>query len=135
MNVRDFEIRSYEDAVALLRGKASRKVGNNTILKYGPSKELLTGEIGVYLHGNLIVVWYASNRVFLCSCGYRTVTTKDRMNRCIPREYRVFQEKNVWFVSRWSGVPRLDARRVPFVEGMELMTAFEGVGPGQQDQD
>jgi len=128
MNVRDFEIRSYEDAVALLRGKTERRVCNNTFLrKYGSL-------IYVVLHGHDIVEWEPSGRVFLYSRRYRTVTTKDRMNQCIPREYRVFQEKNVWFVSRWSGVPRLDARRVPFVEGMNLMTAFEGVVPGSQDQ-
>lgn len=121
MNVRDFEIRSYEDAVALLGGKTERKVCNNTVLRQSQVPEVVT----VHLHGHEIVVWWP-DRLYLYSCGYRTVTTKDRMNRCIPKEYLVYQNRHQWFVAKFSTETQ-PKRVVPFVGGMELRTAFEGV--------
>ena len=120
MNVRDFEIRSYEEAEALLKGKARRKVCNNTVLRQSGVSET----IEVYLHDRVIVAW-RPNRLYLYSCGYRTVTTKDRMNRCIPREYRVYQENHEWKVCFRFGDEKQPNRVVPFTEGMNLMTAFE----------
>lgn len=119
MNVRDFEIRSYEKAEALLKGKARRKVCNNTVLRQSGVSET----IEVYLHDRVIVAW-RPDRVYLYSCGYKTVATKDRMNRCIPREYRVYQEDRQWKVMQ-AGDWTHPTRFVPFMEGMNLMTAFE----------
>lgn len=123
MNVRDLEIRSYEDAEKLLKGKTIRRVCNNTLLHRNGYN------ISVALHGHPIVVWNPK-AVYLYVCEYRTATTKDRMNRCIPKEYHVYSHKKQWMVVKsdsdiGGGMPW--TQRVLFREGMNLMTAFDGV--------
>ncbi len=129
MLVRNLEIRSYEDAGRLLRGKEVQQVCNNTSLCLDKMR-IGSNSITVVLHGHSIVEWHP-NSVHLYSCGYRTVTTKDRMNRCIPKEYSVYQEKGQWWVMKSTvdpddGVTPWIQRR-EFWEGMNPMTAFDGV--------
>jgi hypothetical protein len=118
VKVRDFEVRSYEDAQRLLGDRRCRKVCNNTILRrYGEC-------IRVYLHGQVIVQW-TPTAVYLYSGDYRmattTATTKDRINRCIPQEFHLYQQEGTWCVEELD----LSGGSVLFEEGMDLLTAFD----------
>jgi hypothetical protein len=55
-----------------------------------------------FYHQNLVVIELA-DKYILDSCGFRTKTTKERINRYIPNGYKVFQENFDWFISMPSG--------------------------------
>ena len=67
-----------------------------------------------FYHQSPVVVERDDGQVRLSSCGYRTSTTKERINRYIPRGYRVYQEDFEWFLSQPSGPD------IPFVDGMVI---------------
>ena len=95
---------------------------NNAILQ-GKDFKLANTEViscsnvsDVYLHGHLIArigeTWIELN-----SCGYRTTTTKSRLNAILaehgcPGE-RIFQKKGQWLIN-YEGGP------LPFFNGMRL---------------
>lgn len=97
------------------RAQDSKSLGNNTAahrFDYGPA----TGSIGVRLHATDVVVAHPDGSVTLNSGGYRTVTTKDRINRFLPKGYdeggwrwtvSVFQRDYVWYIdrARWRDRP------------------------------
>ena len=69
----------------LAKGKP---IDNNTRLFY-------RGEnIAVQLHATDIVIFYTNGDVMLDSGGWKTVTTKDRMNKYSPAQ--IWQEKGIW---------------------------------------
>ena len=63
---------------------------NTRIRRYGPV-------IAVLLHDHKILTYYQSGEVELNSCGYRTVTTKRRMNQYLDGYY-VTQQNFKWLV-------------------------------------
>lgn len=82
---------SYEDGLAKLKGKSQKKLENNTYLVVVDDKTL-----GVKLH-NTIVLYIFKNGVYQYDTGgWRTVTTKDRINRYGP--VRVHQANNIWYI-------------------------------------
>lgn len=111
---------SWKEANQLLDGADGASVGNNTVL-YRRCPLGLGGEhsdIDLLLH-NIVVVAYQSNGVtVLRTGGYRTVTTRDRLNRALKGTgYQVHQHRGRWLVS----LPGVDGngrkRTVDFVEG------------------
>ena len=113
MLVRDFECRSYGQAIKLLGGRDSRAVCNNTVLREGESGRF----VAVELYGHEIVALWSDGVAILSSFGHRTNTTKDRINRCLPGGWRVSSVKGGWRLSnRWqelSGMPFVDGMTVP----------------------
>lgn len=81
---------NYEKAVATLKNRPSKKVANNTYLVP------VEGGIAVKLHQTNVVTFHSDGNVTLNSGGWRTVTTKERINRYSPA--RVYSEGGVWFV-------------------------------------
>ena len=81
--------KNYAEALEVLNGKSSMRLGNNTYLENHEN-----GVIAVRLHNTNIVVFYAHGRVELYSGGYQTVTTKERMNQFIAG--RVIQSNWTW---------------------------------------
>ncbi len=55
--------------------------------------------------------------VVLDSGGFRTKTTKQRMNEVLQGQYIVYAEKGKWFVQN-----RGTGERMPFEDGMKLAT-------------
>lgn len=90
--------------------KAAKRIGNNT-WRYP-----VEGGEAIRLHRTDIVTLYQSGVTILDSGGYRSVTTKERMNCYSP--YRVYSDKGNWFVSDGSRV-------APFYDGMKLPAAFD----------
>ena len=74
-----------------------RKLGNNTYLVIRDDNGY-----GIRLHDTEVVIHY-EDKIVLDSGGYKTVTTKSRMNEYTP--YNVFQKQKVWYVD---GIPFKD---------------------------
>ena len=115
MNVRDFECRSYERALELRGDDGTwRRVCNNTNVC-----TMING-LAVSLHGHMIVRFRNNGEIMLDSCGFRTATTKDRINRCLPLPWRVCQSKGEWKLWKRNDVDL--AEEIPFVDGMTVPT-------------
>jgi hypothetical protein len=58
----------------------------------------------IYLHDNRIA-WWEKGKVWISSCGYKTVTTKERLNG-LPNVH-IIQKNGEWFINgqRWDGTP------------------------------
>jgi len=63
----------------------------------------LDGKELCFYHQSLIVIKNKDNSYELNSHGYRTKTTKERINRYIPSGFRVYQEDFTWYVSKPDG--------------------------------
>jgi len=79
-----------------------RKLANNT---YAYRKE--DDSIGIILHATEIIIVRQDGTYVLNSGGWRTYTTKDRINRFTPA--RVYQHNHVWYVGY---------EDTPFFDGM-----------------
>ena len=72
----------------------------------------------IRLHETDIIERHPDGRVVLNSGGWKTVTTKARLNEHSP--YRVWSDRGQWIV----GDPQNPDRRTPFFDGMILPDAF-----------
>lgn len=78
------------------------------------------------LHFTDIVIIHADGSFELNSGGWKTKTTKERINNYIPRGWCVFSDRGIWFVQRnktaihWEG-----GERVPFADGIKLPQALD----------
>jgi hypothetical protein len=97
----------FTQANERLGNRSSHKIGNHTYLRRREG-----GDITVKLHDTDVVTFHPDNSVSLNSSGWRTVTTKDRINCYSP--WRVYSEKGVWYCSRppWSTVAFADGIRL-----------------------
>jgi len=96
--------RSYKEAAAILNGRDRRKLANNTWL------ERRNGEhIAVRLHQTDVVTYRVDGTTVLDSGGWRTVTTKDRINRFGPQGARVWSDRGEWRIERTTTTPWLRA--------------------------
>ena len=102
------------------KGKLSLRIGNNTYLEYHTGKGTgCTESITVRLHTTYIVKFWPSGRTELYTGGYRTVTTKERINQFITG--RVWQKAHQWYYTPdalYSNGAVLG--NVPFEEGIEV---------------
>lgn len=69
------------------------------------------GETVIRLHSTDIVRKLADGSVVLNCGGWKSATTKDRMNSHLPAGYRLSQERGVWSVN---GVPYFDGMNIPY---------------------
>lgn len=67
----------------------------------------------VMFHGTVIIQMIDWGVFRINSGGYRTSTTKQRLNALLPNGVRVWQKDFAWFVSDGEG-------ERPFVDGMEV---------------
>lgn len=87
-------IKNYKQAADYLNFKTDRPYANNTRIS------LEDKVIVVRLHGNPIVRFYPDH-VTLNNCGWRTLTTKERMNRFLPDGFAIYQHRNVWYIRNY----------------------------------
>lgn len=91
---------TYNKALGLVRhagtGKlmGRKKLGNNTWAEVTPD----TFEVRIVLHSTPVVAFAPDGMVTLDSGGWRTVTTKQRMNQYAPKA-RVWSERGEWKLS------------------------------------
>lgn len=99
----------YEtDREALLKMIEARhddiaRVGHNTTAETAWDEP---GGVVVYYHGHPIVRLHADGDRTLRDCGYRTITTKERLNLYAPTGVKVWQEKFVWYYEDNTGTVR-----------------------------
>lgn len=101
-------IQSRTDAEAYLGTKTERPLANNTRIRRDPD-----GVIHVRLHDTDVVSYLPDGSCVLDSGGWRTYTTKDRMNAFGPASVYVWQEDGEWYVSNRQ-------RYVGFRDGMRI---------------
>lgn len=103
---------NYEEALALMKKAKNpskgKPIANNTRLYVG-----IDGSFRIKLHGSTIITIYP-NHIVLDSCGYRTRTTKDRMNTFTP--FYVSQKNYKWYVNLTPPY----GEKEPFYDGMKL---------------
>tara|TARA_Y100001973_G_C5209218_1_gene344282 strand:+ start:23058 stop:23576 length:519 start_codon:yes stop_codon:yes gene_type:complete len=105
---------SYEQAADIWENRRRKnasqvKIAHNTYLAPGQCDFMprWTGKredvcYVIKLHGHSIVEFRPNGEVMLDSCGWRTRTTKDRMNRALPDGQRVYQSQHEWFISAYN---------------------------------
>ena len=99
---------TYADAETILARRAIRKIAHNTHL------HRIDGDtIAVRLHATDVLTLHRDGRAVLSSGGWRTVTTKERLNRYAP--CRVYQQRGEWFVQHGGAT-------VPFHDGLQIAT-------------
>jgi hypothetical protein len=86
-------VHDYFSAESALKGRDSRKIGNNTYLE-----RLVLGGIGVKYHATWIAKFYDNGQSHYTSGGWQTYTTKDRLNQLLPPGYTLYQKKHVWYL-------------------------------------
>lgn len=120
--------KTFTEAREILQDRDSVKLGNNTWLEKA-THFILEGlgevaetedYIAVRLHNTQIVKFYADNPTTLHTGGWRTVTTKDRINEFIKGS--VYQRDYTWYYAKplSNGYSDWD-NAVEFEEGMEVL--------------
>lgn len=67
-----------------------------------------------YYHQHPVVAIHENGDLRLDSCGFKTRSTKGRINRYLPDGYKVYQEDHDWYVE----TPRGEVRE--FEDGMKI---------------
>jgi hypothetical protein len=105
---------SYTKAACILGNHESRRIANNTQLRRNEDNS-----ISVVLHSTAIVTFEPWGVIRLDSKGYSTVTTKRRINACLPDGFHLYQRAYCWYLaaSPPSEVPTQDQE---FFDGMKI---------------
>lgn len=103
----------FEGWDAVLGQRQSLKIANNTRLERASDGEAIT----IRLHGTQIVTYWRQGAIVVNSGGYRSTTTKARMNTVLPQRFGVFQKNHEWFV-QVGGFE--NGHAVPFEDGLNL---------------
>ena len=74
--------------------------------------------LAVRLHKTNVVTYYPDGRIKFDTGGWRTVTTKDRINRFSP--INVWQQQHIWYVDAWEIDIEHDGGIHGFKDGMYL---------------
>ncbi len=84
---------TYKEAVKMVKGKSSasrRKIGNNTYATIQPD-----GSVAIILHATPVVTIHPDDGVTINSGGWRTSTTRNRINKYSP--VKVYQKNHQWY--------------------------------------
>lgn len=109
---RSFDIRTYEQAQDYLAGREKAKVVNNT---YVIRRDIAT--IALQYHNTDVVTYKADGLIVLNTGGWKTATTKERLN--LFSQYGVYVRRGVWYVSKYLGDGRHQELGL-FKDGMTL---------------
>ena len=95
------------------------KATNAHIVKRNTFSRQENGETIIRLHGTDIVRKHANGSVTLNSAGWKTVTTKDRMNDHMPAGFQLYSDKGQWFVRKGHWGDKV-APTAPYFDGMNV---------------
>ncbi len=117
--------KDYDGALAVWKSMVVEKrwktVNNNTrVVSVEPQV------LGLKLHDTIIVYYYRNGGIKLDSGGFRTLTTKERINSYTP--FYVYQENHIWYV-------KLVDKTVIFQDGIYIDPCGIVVGDGGEDED
>lgn len=109
---------NYENAQKIYENSRKRKLANNTYLEKNDD-----GSYAIRLHSTQIIKFYP-NKTVLNSGGYRTVTTKARLNEFTM--FDISQNRGIWYIRKnWQ-----DQNSVVFADGI---TYENGEWLGQEE--
>jgi hypothetical protein len=86
------------------------KIANHTHLERASNGEAIT----IRLHSTQIVTYWRNGAIVVNSGGYRSTTTKARMNTVLPQRFGIFQKNHEWLVRIGR---HEDKVTVPFFDG------------------
>jgi len=91
-------------------------------------KQVDCNAVAIRFHNTDIITITEQNDVILNSGGWRTVSTKDRLNRFTPRSMDIWQDQKIW----WVTVGRMDTEgvTVPYADGITISIDGEITGEG-----
>ena len=92
------KIKSYQQALDYLKGKKRRPYAHNTRIELDPL-DLGHENIVATYHGNIVASFFPDGTSTFSSCGWKTHTTKERINWFLPDGFSVYQERSVWYLS------------------------------------
>lgn len=103
------KIKSFAEASEFLGNKVNRPYAHNTrIIRVDQNKIIAT------YHDNPVVT-FMPDGLMLSSCGWKTITTKERLNWFVPDGFSVYQEKSIWYLS-----DRHVQKRYIFADGITI---------------
>lgn len=91
MNNTHTPIKNFQDANEYLKGKDSRPYAHNTRIVRDESV------IHATYHDNIIVTFHPNKAVYTSS-GWKTFTTKRRLNWFLPKGFTIYQKKGIWYL-------------------------------------
>lgn len=104
----------YQDIVAELHGRESKKVGNNSYLH-----KVDGDKVAYKLHETDIVI-FSPKEIELNSGGWQTPTTKDRINRALSMAKVAENIPNRWDAYLQQSHGNWYLGKTPFMDGMKL---------------
>ena len=107
---------TYERANVMLGKRDSKKLDNNTFL-YRCDNGTTQHDIVVILHQSEIIRIHPDGTYTVSSGGYRSMTTKSRINEYSPA--CVFQKNHHWFL-HMGLYQDPNAKSIPFQDGMRV---------------
>jgi len=126
------EFRSFEEGLAYLKGESSRALsGTQTravFIKAPVGGDYGSCGVGVKYHDTIVIAFYRDLSIVLDSDGWRTVTTKKRINVFLPSPLSLWQDRSEWYVSlkRHDWNARGDSDNVvAFKDGMRLLPVVD----------
>lgn len=106
---------TYEECADLMRTardeRAGKPIGNNTRVVHSGDADL-----AIRLHQTDVVTFHVNGTITLDTGGWRTVTTKDRINGALPNGLRVYSDRGTWYLGKMG----LGTERVAYFDGMVL---------------
>jgi hypothetical protein len=107
--VENGEVKKYQS-----RHSRSNKKPKNS--KYSQYRDVIVEYLGrryVFYYSTAIVVDYADGRLRLANGGWETKSTKERINRHLPKGYKLTSEDSEWGIDTPDG-------RIEFKSGMVI---------------
>ena len=103
---------------------SARKVAHNTI-----ERTLTDGTRVVRLHLTDIVTFSPDGSVTLNSGGFKSLTTKERMNRYLPSGWSLWAERGCWYLCN-----RAEDKRFVFADGITINSDGSVTGSDPDDE-
>ena len=107
------KITSYQEALEYLGNKRERPFANNTRIERDPLA-LEHDVIVAKYHGHTVASFYPEYTAY-SSAGWRTPTTKERINWFLPDGFYLYQEAGNWFIQK-----RGNGSRWTFADGITI---------------
>lgn len=92
---------SYSQALEMMKGKDSKSIPSirsTSLNRIGENK------IAMYYHDTPVAIYHQNGNIELFSGGYKTRTTKERMNQALRhKSVKVYQYKYEWYLHSFDG--------------------------------
>lgn len=109
----------YAKAAAMLR--TARRMEDGKPIDRNTRLFQRADHVAVRLHNTDIILFYPDGRVTLNTGGWKTVTTKDRINNFAP--FNVWSKRGTWFT-------KVKGTDIPFADGMTISASGNVTGAG-----